>query len=111
MNVEKIGQKIKTLRLAANMTQADLGSFLNCSESLISYIEKGQRTVSDEDLARLAKLFKVSMDEFLSEPISNSRTTLFRSSAVSGAVESIDVDQIKNDFKKYAESFINEENK
>lgn len=69
----KIGDKIKILRSAKGWTQKDLAEKLDCSESLISYVEKGERNLSIKDIQSLAHIFNISMNFF-----SNAQSDLFR---------------------------------
>ena len=59
------GEIIAELRSDINLTQADLGKLLNCSDSTISAHEKGKRMISPEDLKRYAVVFNVSTDYLL----------------------------------------------
>lgn len=65
MDSKELGEKIETLRTAANLSQAELGKKIGCSQRLISWWECGQRKLTAEDLVKLAEVFKVSVDELL----------------------------------------------
>ena len=50
------------------MTQKQLAELLGHSESFISYVEKGSRTITVKDLGKLAKIFDVLLGYFEGEP-------------------------------------------
>jgi len=64
---QKLAEKIRILRKDRDMSQEDLASKLAVPRPSISQIESGQRDISSIELARLAKIFDVSIDELLSE--------------------------------------------
>ena len=59
------GQKLRNLRLAAGMTQAELAQRLNITKAVISYYELHERCPSPEVLIKLASIFHVSTDYLL----------------------------------------------
>ena len=72
-NINKqIGDNIHVLRENAGYTQTTLARFLNVDQSLISKIEKGERSISTEMLEKLASLFGVTVDEIEYDHISKS---------------------------------------
>ena len=72
-NINKqIGDNIHVLRENAGYTQTTLARFLNVDQSLISKIEKGERSMSTEMLEKLASLFGVTVDEIEYDHISKS---------------------------------------
>lgn len=56
------GQRIRMLRIAKHMTQAELAKKLDVSKSMISSYESDMRKPSPDVLVELAKVFGVSMD-------------------------------------------------
>ena len=60
-----IGIKIKTLRSAKNLTQADLAKRINMTTSAVSSYEVNDRQPSYDVLIRIAKLFNVTTDYLL----------------------------------------------
>ena len=52
-----IGLKIKELREESKLTQGQIADFLNVDQSLISKIEKGERSISSDMWDKLATLF------------------------------------------------------
>jgi transcriptional regulator with XRE-family HTH domain len=94
MKANKLPEKLKALRTLAGLTQKEVGQFLNRSESLISYVEKGERNLETEDILKLARLFKVNADYFFeTQPKTASVISLFRADA--GADNGV------NDFMDY----------
>ena len=94
-----IGQKIKKLRESNKITQKKLGEILGYSEAHISYIESGQRSISNEDLKTIADLFNVSSSYLLVSPsVSNNH---FRSSKTEDGQEILD-NKMWNDFIDFA---------
>ncbi len=59
------GNKLKTLRTEAGMTQTDLAKRLNITKSVVSYYELQERTPSPDVLIKLANVFHVSTDYLL----------------------------------------------
>jgi DNA-binding XRE family transcriptional regulator len=58
-------QYIKMYRSNKNMTQSELGSYLNVSSAFVCDLEKNRRAVSKDMAKKLAKLFGTSIDRFL----------------------------------------------
>lgn len=59
------GDKLRTLRTEAGMTQTDLAKRLNITKSVVSYYELHERTPSPDVLIQLADIFHVSTDYLL----------------------------------------------
>lgn len=59
------GNTLKTLRLNANMTQAQLARKLSLTKSVISAYETGLRLPSYDTLIHMTKIFNVSTDYLL----------------------------------------------
>lgn len=59
------GDKLRTLRTEAGMTQTDLARRLNITKSVVSYYELQERTPSPDVLIKLADIFHVSTDYLL----------------------------------------------
>lgn len=59
------GNRVKTLRLQNNMTQATLAQKLGLTKSVISAYETGLRMPSYDILLAIARIFKVSTDFLL----------------------------------------------
>ena len=66
-NMTNIGEKIKRLRETAKVTQTQLAEFLSIDQSLISKIEKGERSISSDMLSNIATLFCYPLSKLLTE--------------------------------------------
>lgn len=62
---EVVGSRIKTLRKAANLSQADLAHLIGTDPPLIGRYERGITLPSIEALIKLSTAFKVSPAELL----------------------------------------------
>lgn len=63
----KIGQKIKALRLASDLTQTELADRANLTKGFISQLENDQCSVSVESLADLLDALGVPLQDFFSD--------------------------------------------
>lgn len=59
------GNKLRTLRTEAGMTQTELAKRLNITKSVVSYYELHERTPSPDVLIRIADIFHVTTDYLL----------------------------------------------
>ncbi|MCH5182952.1 MAG: helix-turn-helix transcriptional regulator [Oscillospiraceae bacterium] len=59
------GEKLRTLRKEAGMTQTELAKKLNITKSVVSYYELQERTPSPEVIVKLAAVFHVTADYLL----------------------------------------------
>ena len=64
-----VGENIRALRENAEFTQNNLARFMNVDQSLISKVEKGERTLSADMLEKLAALFGVTVEQIEEQPI------------------------------------------
>lgn len=64
MSTNNIGEKIKTIRLARNLTQQDLADRMGLKRNTISQWESGMRKISVEHLIEIAKVVGVTLDYF-----------------------------------------------
>ena len=60
-----LGTKLKELREQAGFTQSNIANFLKVDQSLVSKIEKGERSITTDMLERLSTLFGVSVATLL----------------------------------------------
>jgi transcriptional regulator with XRE-family HTH domain len=60
----KIGQRIKELREASNMSQKDLSYAADLDRSYIASIENGQRNVSIVNIEKIASALGVTLKKF-----------------------------------------------
>ena len=76
-----VGENIRALRENAEFTQNNLARFMNVDQSLISKVEKGERTLSADMLEKLAALFGVTVEQIEEQPIATSKLSfVFRGS-------------------------------
>ncbi len=59
------GDKLKSLRKEAGMTQTDLAKRLGITKSVVSYYERQERTPSPDVLIQLTDIFHVTSDYLL----------------------------------------------
>lgn len=60
---KKLGNNLKTIRTAKNITQSELAELLGVDKSFVSNIENGKNNPTLSTIANLAKALKVSVDE------------------------------------------------
>ncbi len=63
--IRAIGPTVRTLRVARRWTQAELAIHLGLSQSRLSQVERGQGTLSAEQLLRVMQLFHVGAEHFV----------------------------------------------
>jgi len=61
----KIGEKIRTLRNAHELTQEELAAKLHMNRAILNRIELGTRPLRDDEILQIANLFNVSADFLL----------------------------------------------
>lgn len=64
---EKIGLLVKRLRKKAGLSQEELAHRCNLHRTYLGAIERGEKTISVETAAKVAKAFGLSLAEFFSE--------------------------------------------
>ena len=70
-----IGERLKQIRLDHGLTQVALSAKINIANSVIADVEAGRRTPSKEMAKRLSIEFRVPIETFLLEDISNISTS------------------------------------
>ena len=66
--MSNIGDKIKQVRVARNLTQQDLADKMGLKRNTISQWESGSRNVSVEQLIEIARVVGVTLDYFNDAP-------------------------------------------
>lgn len=73
--MNKFGQTIRTLRKSRQLTLRELAAFLNIDISILSKVERGQRSGSRTMAMQVAEYFELDsqslLDELLSDQIAN----------------------------------------
>lgn len=69
MSSSIVGENICLLRKNAGFTQGNLAQFIGVDQSMISKIEKGERSLSADTLEKLATLFGVSVKQMEEWPV------------------------------------------
>lgn len=62
---KKIGEKIKRLRINANLSQEELAKLLKINRISLSKIENGEQKISAEELFNMAEIFDTTSDNLL----------------------------------------------
>ena len=65
MDLERIGKRIKEIRLEQELSQQKFGNLLSVSQDTISLWEKGKSAPTTEFLIAIATKFNVSVDYIL----------------------------------------------
>ena len=65
MDGNHVGDQIKALRIARNITQEEFASRINVAKSTVSSYENGSRLPSYDILIKIADLFHVTTDNLL----------------------------------------------
>jgi len=82
--MSRIGENIKALREQSGFTQSNLANYLNVDQSLISKIEKNERSMTSDMLDKLSALFGVSVESLTKESVPANRITFaLRASEIS----------------------------
>lgn len=104
-----IGKKIKKLRLANNLTQAEFAKLFNLNQQSISRYENGNFQIPYNDLAKIAKYFQISTDYFFDVEIQEIKGDEFLILAYYRAIRSELKDQAVNLMKTLAVEFPNDQ--
>jgi len=64
---QKFLQKLREARLAAGLTQVEVGKKLKQPQAYVSKIERGERRVDAVELAEFAKIYKKEIGYFITE--------------------------------------------
>ena len=89
--MQNYGKKIAELRLAENMTQAELGKALNVTAQAVSKWEKGASEPDLNTIKSICEIFGITVAEFFGET-KNDGAAAANASAVSGTFADSEVD-------------------
>jgi transcriptional regulator with XRE-family HTH domain len=67
--VQRIGEKLRTLRLRRGYTTRELAPLLGTSNSFITQVEKGKATPSTHLVLKIADLFGVTTDQLMRDEL------------------------------------------
>ncbi|MFQ5544063.1 MAG: helix-turn-helix domain-containing protein [Nitrospiria bacterium] len=67
--MDRIGEKLKSLRLQHSFTTRQLAQALQISQAQISRIENGLRQPSGDLIVRIADFFNVSLDQLMRDDL------------------------------------------
>ena len=70
---KQLGQKIKKMREGRELSQEELAELIGISRAALSELERGNRSLDALELAKIAKIFRLSTDELLSSAVGRSR--------------------------------------
>lgn len=73
MSSKTVGENIRMLRESVQFTESNLARFLGVDQSLISKVEKGERTLSADMLEKLAALLGVTVGQIEGQSITTSK--------------------------------------
>lgn len=62
VKLERIGARVRTVRVEKGLTQAELAEAIHCTQNNVSKIERGVSGANLENLARIAEVCGVSLD-------------------------------------------------
>lgn len=65
ITIENILNLIKQLRVESGLSQSQAAKLVNISTSFYGMIERGNRTLSVEQLIEIVKIFDLSLTDFL----------------------------------------------
>lgn len=100
-----VGQNIKLLREEMGLTQDALATYLGISREQIAYYEAGSRSISTEQLSKLANLFCLNEYDFYEED-SSKRTVNLAFAFRADSLQSQDLESIAH-FKKIVRNYMN----
>lgn len=106
---EEIGQKIKSARMKANISQGDLGKVLGKSHAAVSDIERGKTELSVSDLQKIASTLGLPLTHFIDAPTPSSSVN-FRYDKDVTPEQVHHAKQVANDFRAFVIQKAKEEN-
>ena len=66
-DLQKIGKRLKALRLDHNLTQLELAEILDMSPNFIGMIERGERNTTVENVFKIARALNVKPSNLFEE--------------------------------------------
>lgn len=69
INNKTVGENLQVLRDGAGYNQQSIAKFLGVDQSLISKIEKGERSISTDMLDKLASLYGITISAIVNDAV------------------------------------------
>lgn len=60
---KKFGQRIQQLRKERDFTQEDLADYISVDRSYMGFVERGERNPTLDKIGKIARAFKISLEE------------------------------------------------
>ena len=76
MDYKRLGTRIREERKRLNLTQAQLAEDIDISDTYMGAIERGERSLTLDTLARLANRLGVTIDYLLSDSVSDTDSNI-----------------------------------
>lgn len=67
VSFKDVGRRVRELRIAADLTQAQLAKTLGTTQTALSEIERGNRGLTVQQVVKLSRALKTSPNEILGE--------------------------------------------
>jgi len=67
--MNRLGEKLRTLRKQQSLSQAELSDMLGVSQRHVSGIERGEKVPSLEILLKISRIFDVSSDQLIKDEL------------------------------------------
>jgi transcriptional regulator with XRE-family HTH domain len=74
VSFKQVGQRVRALRLAGDLTQTQLAKTLGTTQTALSEIERGNRGLTVQQLVKLARSLKSSPNDILGEGTNGRQT-------------------------------------
>lgn len=85
MNIKIVGENLRKLRDTAGYNQQSIADFLGVDQSLVSKIEKGERSITADMLDKLASLFGVTIAAIENDVVARPLSCAFRCNDLSAS--------------------------
>lgn len=98
-----IGDKMKKLRIARNLSQQEVAELMGVSRQYISRWESGERNINGDQLIQYAKIMKVTLDYFSDKPpmrVLSQTLAQLEDAFVSADIAEADIDKAYHDIMR-----------
>lgn len=76
MDYKRLGERIRQERKRLNLTQAQLAEDINISDTYMGAIERGERSLTLDNLVRLVNRLGVTIDYLLSDSVTDTDSNI-----------------------------------